>query len=62
MSKRSRAALAIAAVTATIPAVAAVGPVDAVGAATHHQARASWHLTGHFTRAALGARRRPRSW
>jgi hypothetical protein len=53
MSNRSRAALAVAAVTATIPALAAVGPVDAVGAAAHHDVRGSWHIAGHFTRAAL---------
>ncbi len=47
--------LAVAAVTATIPAVAAVGPVDAVGTTTHHQVRSAMRplVAGHFTRASL---------
>jgi hypothetical protein len=44
---RSRAALAVAAITATIPAVAAVGPVSALGAGTHS------HLNGSHTQAGL---------
>jgi hypothetical protein len=46
-NNRSRAALAVAAITATIPAVAAVGPVSALGAGTHS------HLNGSHTQAAL---------
>jgi hypothetical protein len=44
---RSRAALAVAAITATIPAVAAVGPVSALGAGTHS------HVNGRHTEAGL---------
>ena len=44
---RSRAALAVAAITATIPAVAAVGPVSALGAGTHS------HVDGRHTEGGL---------
>jgi hypothetical protein len=48
---RSRAALAVAAITATIPAVAAVGPVSALGAGTHSYATRS-HTIGGLLKAA----------
>ncbi|MDX6365824.1 MAG: hypothetical protein QOK30_900 [Nocardioidaceae bacterium] len=48
---RSRAALAVAAITATIPAVAAVGPVSALGAGTHSQMSRS-HTIGGLLKAA----------
>jgi hypothetical protein len=48
---RSRAALAVAAITATIPAVAAVGPVSALGAGTHTHAIRS-HTIGSLLKAA----------
>jgi hypothetical protein len=53
-SNRTRGALALAALTATIPAVAAVGPVTAEGApaSSHHQ-RPSLRLADHYSRAAL---------
>jgi hypothetical protein len=53
-SNKTRGALALAALTATIPAVAAVGPVTAEGApaSSHHQ-RPSLGSAHHYTRSAL---------
>jgi hypothetical protein len=48
---RSRAVLAVAAITATIPAVAAVGPVSALGAGTHSVATRG-HTIGSLLKAA----------
>jgi hypothetical protein len=54
MSNKKRAVLAVAAITAMIPAVATLGPLAAVGAAGHQHAKSALsHLASHDTRAAL---------
>jgi hypothetical protein len=56
MSNKKRAVLAVAAITAMIPAVAALGPA-AVGAAGHQHAKSALsHLASHDARAVLARR------